>query len=334
MASLFGDLALPMQKGGAGDPLALVIEHYTGIVREQMDRLQVLKPFVNFIPLNGTNVISTRAFGKTAIAKRTADLVGSVLPTTTDAKAGKNTLMVEAVLYARHAIDVWQEVVSDWDYWDRLAKADGIEWAKLYDQACIIQAGRAAKMTTSAHPGVSMADGHGGGNIVTFDAVGDGLNGNKILDKLIDLIVKFNNRDIDPTNGFMLICRPEQFWALAQADKLINTDFLTSSGQNMTNMPVLKTFGIPVVQTLNLPNTNISAHPLNTTENGQAFNVDFSDMPFLLCSQDALLAAEVLPLTVNYHKSDDALAKLITSYASFSVGVDNPRMAGAILRAT
>jgi len=333
MASLF-DTTLPMQIGGAGDELALVIEHYTGQVQAQMDRRQVLKPYIGFQTLKGTNVISTRAIGKSTIATRTDALRGAVLPTTGEPKSGRNTLMVETTLYIRHALDVWQKAVMDWGYMDELARADGIEWAKFYDQACIIQAGRAAKMTTSAHTGVALADGHGGGNTVTFDAVGDASNGDKIYSKLMELIIKFQNRDIDPTTGdFMLLCRPEHLWALGQAEKIINQDYLTSQGQNLAGTPILKAFGIPVVSTMNLPNSNITSHKLNTTENGNAFNVDFSDMPFVLCSQQALIAAEVLPLTIKYHTSDDTLADLVTSYGSFSVGVDNPRMAGALLKA-
>ena len=324
--------SLPMQIGGADAEEALVIEHYSGQVIQSMERKQALKPYINFHPLRGTNVISTRAVGSTAIATRTDALRGAVLPTTEDALIGKNTLMVETTLYTRHALDVWQEAVMDWNYMDELARADGVAWAKLYDEACIIQAGRAAKKAASQHVGVTTASGHGGGNRVMFDGPGQTTDGNKAYDKLIELIVKFQNRDVDPTGSdFMIICRPEYLWSLSQAEKIINLDYITAQGQSMANTPVLKAFGIPVIGTMNMPKTDINSHPLNTTSNANAFNVDFSDIPYLLVSQRALIAAEVLPLTVKYHDSPDTLAKVVTSYASFSVGVDDPRMAGCLL---
>ena len=324
--------SLPMQIGGDGAEEALVIEHYSGQVIQAMDRAQVLKPFVNFHPLRGTNVISTRAVGKTKIATRTDALRGAVLPTTEDAKIGKNTLMVDTTLYTRHALDVWQEAVMDWNYMDELARADGIAWAKLYDEACILQAGHAAKKGASQHDGVDAASGFGGGNRVMFDAPGQTTDGNKAYEKLIELIVKFQNRDVDPTAGdFMVICRPEYLWSLSQADKIINLDYVTAQGQSMAGTPVLRTFGIPVVSTMNMPRTKVTDHPLSTVNNKNGFDVDFSDMPYLLVSQRALIAAEVLPLTVKYHDSPDTLAKVVTSFASFSVGVDDPRMAGALL---
>ncbi len=320
----------PMQQGGTGDTMALAIEHYTGRMFEQMARLQALKPYVRFDKLTGTNVLSTRAFGKTSIAKR--EEAGTVLPNTAEPKVGRNHLMVETLLYSRHNLDVWMQAVTDYPYLDKLATADGTEWAKLYDQACIIQAGKAARMTTSAHTGVTLADGHGGGNTVAFASVASSKDGNLIVGKLRELIVKFQNRDIDPTSGgWLLLCRPEYLWAMSEAEQIINTDYLTSSGQVLTGTPIIRMFSIPVVATMNMPDTNITSHLLNTTENGNAFNVDFSNMPFVLVHGDALIAAEVLSLQTRQHFSEERLCDVITSFSSFSVGVDNPRLAGAML---
>lgn len=322
------NLIRPGQNGGTGATDALHIEEYTGVVHGTIDRKSVIKPMVPVRSVRGTSVLQSYAVGEAQLQVLAPGVAaeGSLQP-----HFGKNTLTVDTVILARNTfpmLDVWQD---NKDARTLVGQEHGKKLAKFMDQAFAIQAIKAALATNSRYAGVD-GKGHSGGNQVVMADATDRSDPAKLSAYLIDLFVKFAQKDIDvQTDDFAVMVKPAEFFTLLQNEQLINTTYLTAAGTSIQGF-VLKQYGVPILQSNNFPGgETITGHFLSNAANSNAYDGDFSKVVASVFSPTALLAGETIPVTTAVFWDEKLKCWFVDCHTAFGVTVDRADFAGAIL---
>lgn len=318
----------PGQNGGTGAIDALHIEEFTNEVHGTIERKSVLAPWVPTRSVQGTSVLQSYAVGETSLQR----LVPGEAPDGTTARFGRNSIKVDTTILGRNIVPLLEDFQTKYDARALIGQEQGKRHAKFKDQSFFIQAIKAAQLTDTAYTGVS-GQGHSGGNRVTMAGASDDLDPALMYDYLGQLMVQFQNKDIDPGTEDMLIAvRPELFMTLLQNEWLINTNYTTAAGNRVDAM-VLKTYGVPVISSTNfVGGQNITGHLLSNAGNGNAYDGDFSKVVAGVFSPMALMAGETIPLTTNVWFNDLDKQWYIDSWTSFAVGPDRAEYAGIIVK--
>lgn len=317
----------PGQNGGTGAVDALHIEEYTNELHGTIERKSVLAPWIPTRSVQGTSVLQSYAIGETTLQK----LVAGEAPDGTPAKFGKNSLTIDTVILGRNIVPLLDDFQTKYNARAEIGREQGKKHAKFKDQSFFIQAIKSALLTDTKYTGVSGA-GHSGGNKVTMAGAGDATDPALMYDYLGQLMVKFQNKDIDPASDDMLIAvRPELFMTLLQNEWLVNTNYTTAAGNSVSAM-VLKTYGVPVVSSTNfVGGQTITGHLLSNAANSNAYDGDFSKVVAGVFSPTALMAGETIPLTTNVWFNDLDKQWYIDSWTSFGVGPDRAEYSGVIV---
>jgi hypothetical protein len=323
------NITRPGQSGATGNIDALHIEEYTGIVERTIDRKMALKPFVHVRNVKGASVFTNFGVGESALQKVTP----GTPPDSTVTKFGKKTVQIDTTILARVAYPLLETWQTQYDARAETGEEHGKKLAKFMDQSFFIQALRAAKLTTSAYPGLVTTSGHFGGSQIVLTGANDFNDPAKMYAAIVDLIVKMQEKDVDPlTDDVIIACKPAMFGTLSQAELLINGQYLTSAG-NSIQMAMLKHSGIPILMSNNSAlGENITGNLLSNATNGNAYDGDFTKDVLVALSPRALMAGETIPVTTNVEWSQKDLAWLVDAYTAYAVGVNRPEFAGVISR--
>jgi hypothetical protein len=318
----------PGQDGGTGAIDALHIEEYTGVVEQTIARKSALEGFVTARSVKGTSVITNFAVGESTLQK----LVPGVTPDGTESKFGKNSLTVDTVILARNIFPLLETWQTSYDARAEVGQEHGKKIAKFRDQAYFIQALKTALLTSARHAGVDGA-GHSGGSQVTMAGSSDNLDPAKLYGYIADLFVKMEEKDVDPrTDDVMIAVKPAEFYTLLQNEQLINTQYKTSNGTSIDAF-LLKTWGVPVISSNNFPGgSNISGHLLSNSDNGNAYDGDFTKAVAVAFSPRALLAGETIPLTTDVFWDQKSKHWFVDAYLAFAAGPNRAEFAGAIYK--
>lgn len=328
--SLFTDTPVrPNQQNQAGPIDALTITEFTGIVEGTIARKAKLDPYIPRRTVKGTNSLQNYAVGETQLQV----LQPGVAPDGTLVDFSKLNLVIDTVVLARNIFPLLETFQNNFDVRKQVGQEQGKKIAKFTDQAFMIAGLKAAALTTSAYSGGSAGKpaGHFGGNSVTMAAAGDELDPAKLYKAIGDLFVKFENKDISPMEeDVILIMRPEQFYVLQQAEQIVNGHYLTSEGNKLSDVPIFKAWGVPVLSSNNLPNTQITGHLLSNANNSNAYDGDFRKTVLLAISPRALLAGETISLTSEVFWDQLSKQWFVDSYLAFGVTANRAEFAGVI----
>jgi hypothetical protein len=317
----------PGQQGGTGSVSALHIEEFTGMVHGTIQRRSKIAGFIPVRTVKGTSVIQDFGIGSTSMQKATP----GTAPDGQSVKFGKLNLVVDTLLLQRHNFPLLETWQTSYDARAETAKEQAKTHAKHYDQTFLIQAAKTAALTSTKLAGLDAAAGHFGGNQVTMSAASDAADPARFLSFLNDLFVKFEEKDVDVVaDGVVVFVKPAEFSILAENEYLINTNYVTSAGNTIQGQAVLKNKGVAIVQTNDLPTTNITGHLLSNSDNGNAYDGDFSKLKALAFAPQAILAGSTVPLTGSVDWSPEYLHWMVTSYLAYAVGPRRAEYAGAL----
>lgn len=319
------------QKNQAGDISALTIEEYTGTVEESIERRSVMSPWISHRPVKGTNTITNYAIGETVLTT----LVPGEAPEGAPHSFSKLSLTVDTTIMARNIVPILEDFQNNFGARQKLGNEQGKAIAKMKDQSLMIQGIKAARLTDSAYGnGAGKPEGFKGGNKVTLTAAGDELDPAKLFKAFTDLNVLFEDKDIEPqAEDMVAIVRPSTYYAMLQADQIINKDYITSEGTSLKGVPTFAEWGIPVLKSNNLPNTVITGHKLSNAGNGNAYDGDFTKVVALVMSPDALLAGETISLTTDVWFDKLTKQHFIDAYLAFAATPNRAEYAGVIEKA-
>lgn len=319
----------PNQQNQSGALDALNITEFTGIVEGTLARTSKLDPYIQRRRVVGTNSLTNYAVGETQLQT----LQPGVAPDGSLVSFSKLNLVIDTVVLARNIFPLLETFQNNFDVRKQVGQEQGKKIGKFTDQAFMIAGIKVARLTNSAYANVAgdKPEGHAGGHIQTLASAADATDPAALYQAIADALVAMEEKDVSPqTEDVMLIVRPEQFYVLQQAEQIINGEYLTSDGNKLTGVPIFKAWGIPVISSNNLPNTNITAHPLSNANNGNAYDVDATKVVGLLISPRALLAGETIPLTSKVFFDDLSKQWFVDSWLSFGVTGNRAEFAAVI----
>src|SRR5690606_41985166 len=104
------------------------------------------------------------------------------------------------------------------------------------------------------------SSGHQGGTTQNI-ASADRSDPAAIYAALAGLFAQMEEKDVDPSqDDIVLVLRPTDFYALMQAEQIINGQYVTAAGTKQDGF-IFKAFGVPVIRTHNFPAGQHIPHP-------------------------------------------------------------------------
>lgn len=315
----------PNQSLGVGDELALAIEEFTGIVEQTITRRSATMGMLNIRPVRGTTTITNEGLGESTLQKVTP----GTIPDGNVNEAARINLTVDTLILARNITPLLDSFQKNYDFRAGIGREHGEKIARFWDEAMLIQALKAAALGASAFGALN---GHNGGSTKVLASSGDATDPAALYSAISDLFVSMENKDVVPSLDDVIVAvKPAQFYALLDAEQIVNGEYVTSSGTRFENAKMLKAFGVPVVSANNLPTTNISGHLLSNSRNSNAYDGDFTKTVAAVFSAKALLVGETIPLTNSVFYEERDKAWYIDSHLSFGVTPNRAEYAGRIV---
>lgn len=316
--------------GSAAGTMDQCIAEYGGHVEHTIVRRSALQGWVPLRSVRGTNQVQNFAVGEATLQKVTP----GTPPDAAKAEFSKASLTIDTVINARNAIALLETFQTQYDARQEIGMEHGNKIAKFFDQSMFIQAAKASLLTNSKFNPAGQTlkpTGHFGGNVVTMTASGDALDPAKLYKAVRDLCVLFEKKDVVPAqDDLILAVQPAQFYALRDAEQIINADYLTSAGNKLEGVAIYKALGVPVVSSNNIPNSNITGHLLSNAANGNAYDYDFTKLVGLMFSARALLAGETIPLESDVFYDKIYKTWFVDSHLSYGVTANRAEYAGSI----
>lgn len=319
----------PNQQNQAGPLDALTIEKFTGRVEGTIARRSALAGFVTTEQLVGTDTMTNKGVGEVQLQK----LVPGVAPDGMRVDISKASLTVDTVINARHVFPLLETIQTDFNVKGSVADEQGKKHAKFRDQAFFIMAAKTSLRTESAYNGgtAGKPGGYSGGSQVYLDTAGDAKDPAKLYKAVADLAIQMELKDVDPGADDVMLCvGPEVFYTLQQAEQIVNSNYVTSNGTKLDNVPIFKAFRIPVISSNNVPKGVVTNHELSNAANSNAYDGDFSKLVAVAFSPRALMAAHAIELETKVWFDDNFKHYVVDSWTSFGVGPNRAEYAGSI----
>lgn len=317
----------PNAKNAGVDPLELVIEEFTGMVEGTIQRRSVTEGWLPIRSVKGTATITNYAVGESTLGK----VVPGETPDGAVSKFSKTSVTVDTLVYARTTIALLETFQTQFDVRKEIANEHGKKIAKLKDQAFLIQGIKAAQLTSSPY---GATDGHSGGSQQTLTNALDVNDPAKLYAAFAALFTKIELKDVDPIDDDLVVfVRPDIFYTLLQSEQVINGQYKTADGTSVDGM-VFKAWGVPVMSTNNLPNTNITEATAGSVASlmGADYVVDATKVVALVMSPRALLAGETIALTADAFYDKLSKSNYVDAHLAFAAGPNRPEYAGVLLK--
>lgn len=316
----------PNQSLGAGDELELVIPEYVGEVTGTFERMAKLSPFVDFKSVQGTATITKEGIGESTLGVITP---GETPDQTSQNQFAQHSLTVDTVVLARTMLPILDVFQKRYDVRTALGREHGKKIAKFYDQSVAIQAAKAAALSASSYGALP---GHSGGTTVTLADLAAAKDPAILYSAISDMLAAMEDKDVDPQgDGVILALRPDLFYALSDAEQIVNSNYVTFNGKEIVNAKVLKAHGIPVISSNNVPRSNITGHLLSNSRNSNAYDGNFTKLMAVAFAPEALLGGETIPLTSKVFWDDVSKHWYVDSWLSYGVKPDVAAKAARIV---
>lgn len=309
----------------ATNPLALHIEEYGGVIEGTIARKSIVRNFIPVRSIKGTSTISNFQVGESTLQK----VVPGTAPDGNVVGATKIKLTVDTLINARAIVPLLDDFQNSYDARSAIGSEHGKKFAKFIDQAFLIQAIKAARISSMTNYPAGWAP----GTTSAFTTAGQELDPAALEDKCADMFTAMEEKDVDPlTDDIVLVLRPQAYYTLLKNDRLVDRTFVLSDGTEIKTKS-LNVYGVPVYVSNNLPNTNVTGHFLSNSGNGNAYDGDFTKVVACAFSPRALLAGETIPLTPDVFYDPISKSWFIDAHTSFGVTPNNPAFAGVITAA-
>lgn len=281
----------PNARLGGANEFELVLEEFTGMVEESIVTRSVTEGWMPIRTVKGTATITKDAIGESTLQV----LEVGKTPDGTNNQFSDNSLTIKTVVLARSALPMLDVFQTKYDARKAVANEHGKALAKMRDAAFLVQIAKAGLATASKYGALP---GHSGGTQHTLTTAGDEKDPAKLYKAINSLLAKLEEKDVVPQeDGHALFVRPSVYYALMEAEQIINGDYLTSDGNKVQGVPVLKALGVPIIKTNNMPHTNTVSTPDTVAKlMGGDYSGDFSKVVMMLASPKAILAGETISL--------------------------------------
>ena len=245
----------------------------------------------------------------------------------------KFNIVVEVMLYIRHPIDY----MDDWtapDFLAELGQNAGTAFARMYDQAHIIRLQKAGTWAAPAHlkTGNAFYDGFYKSAALLAPASGTSLteaqhedNAAALVEAHAQAVQELIQRRV-PIGDMITLVTPKVYSELLHSNKVISSEFSTGAG-DFAGRRVVQINGIPVVEHTEFPTGAITAHPLSTTGNSNAFNItaDEAKAEMIIFSKSlSLVTVTAKPWTSRFWDDEAHMTNVLDCYSMLTIDTRRP----------
>lgn len=327
---------------GSSGNQALLIEKFDGRVQTIRQKLSVTAGVWPWKPLIGTDTMSNAAMGDPSLSA----VVPGVEPAASKIEVGKMIVQVKTPIIAKIITPMLAQIQDHLDIKSRTPENFAKKIAKHEDITLLLKCIHSALYEhTTLEGGSIVITGKGTGGILPMGTVGTlaAANDEKDPTKLDAAIIAMHQGlaelDLDPlTDGFAYM-RPEQYFTLLKADKLVSIDYSAGNG-NYANASVLKAAGIPIKMTNRIMTTADTVASPRTVDSvaalyGSAYETSATQAKckVLYATTDTIMVATSIPLTTEMFWDSKTLCWYLQTYEAFGAAPDRTDMCGAIFAA-
>ena len=322
--SFLNDLSRPHYAGKNAD-VDIHLEEHLGIVDKAFAYTSKFAPLMNIRTLRGTNVARIDRIGNVKVGGRKSGEELAISRVVND----KWNLTVDTLLYLRHQFDNQDEWVSDLAMRKEVAELDGIELAKMFDQACLIAVAKAAALPAPT----DLEDSFSPGILKTATLTGTPA---EKADQLVrihrQVCEEFVDRDLgdDLYSEGITPVSAQVFSLLLEHGKLMNVEFQGVGGavNDFARSRVAILNGVRVLETPRFARKAITGHPL-----GSAFNVSADEalrQMLVFIPSKTLITAQVQPVTAKFWEWEEKFSWVLDTFQMYNIGARRPDTAAAV----
>jgi len=289
----------------SGEVPTLLIEKFTGKVKESYIRQENLLRFFDVQQVQGTNMVSEKFMGDTQLQV----LSPGQDPEATTTDQDKNALIIDTTVIARNTVAAFHDIQNDIEgYNSKLSNNQSKQLARLEDEMVIQQLIYGAQSQTKAVKTNPRVTGHGFSYqiSITDDQAKDPENLQAAIELAVENMMtgKDGGDGVDRDDMYVMIPWVE-FNILRDAERIVNADYQTFAGDTVSGF-TLKTFNIPIIPSNRFPRlaadgtTVISrTSRLSNASNGQRYTASVSQAKAkaVIFKPEALLTGKTIEMT-------------------------------------
>lgn len=289
----------------SGEVDTLLVEKFTGKVKEAYIRQENLLRFFDVQMVVGTNMVSEKFMGDTQLQI----LSPGQDPEATTTEQDKNALVVDTTVISRNAVAMFHDIQNDIDgYNSKLSMNQAKQLARLEDEMVVQQLIYSAQSNTLAERTTARVSGHGFSYQISISSAQAG--DPEDLQAAIELSIENMMTGKDGGDGVdlddMYIMVPWiEFNVLRDAERIVNSDYSTFQGDTVSGF-TLKSYNVPVIPSNRFPRvapngTDVVSRTgqLSNATNGQRYtaSLDQAKSKAIVFKPEALLTGKTIDMT-------------------------------------
>ncbi len=303
------------QVNSAGTADALFLKVFSG---------EVLSTFQRENQMLGMTTVRTISSGKSAQFPVTGTVSSSYHTAGNEItgqaiKHNEKVINIDDMLLADAFVAEIEELKQHYDVRSIYSKEMGQALANTVDKHLLSLAILASQASAN------ISGGNGGTEITDADA---NTNATSLISSVFEAIQKLDENNV-PTAGRVCIVAPDQYYQLANVDKLVNRDFSSDNG-DFGKGTVLSIGGVPIVKSntaVGVFGTDLSAS-ISGTNN--TYNGDFSNHYAVVMQSSAIGTVKLKDLVMESTYDPRRLGTLMTARMALGSGILRPESAVSI----
>ena len=307
------------QVNSANDANALFLKVFSG---------EVLSTFARENMMLGMTTVRTIASGKSAQFPVTGtvsanyhtagnEILGQAI------KHNEKVINIDDMLIADAFVAEIEELKNHYDVRSIYSKEMGQALANKVDKHLLSLAILASRVTTPNVTGGKVGD-----EIIDADA---NTNATSLIESVFEAIQKLDENNV-PSSGRVCVVAPDQYYQLANVDKLVNRDFSSDNG-DFGKGTVLSIGGVPIVKSNTA--TEVFATDLSASISGtnNTYNGDFSNTYAVVMHSSAIGTVKLKDLVMESNYDYRRIGTLLTGRMALGHGILRPESAISIATA-
>jgi len=303
------------QVNSSGDANALFLKVFSGEVLSTFQKENQMLGMTNVRTISNGKSASFPVTGTVSSSYHTAgaEITGQAV------KHNEKVISIDDMLLADTFVAEIEELKSHYDVRSIYSKEMGQALANTVDKHLLSLAILASKASAT------ISGGNGGTEITDADA---NTNATSLISSVFEAIQKLDENNV-PTAGRVCIVAPDQYYQLANVDKLVNRDFSRDNG-DFGKGTVISIGGVPVVKS----NTAVSVfgQDLSSAISGtnNTYNVDASNHYAVVMHSSAIGTVKLKDLVMESNYDPRRLGTLMTARMALGHGILRPESAVSI----
>jgi len=289
----------------SGEVDSLLIEKFTGKVKEAYIKQENLLRFFDVQQVVGTNMVSEKFMGDTQLQV----LSPGQDPEATTTEQDKNALVVDTTVISRNTVAMFHDIQNDIEgYNSRLSMNQAKQLTRLEDEMVVQQLVYSAQSNTKAARTTPRVTGHGFSyqTSISETQASDPENIQAAIELNIEkMMTGADGGDgVDLDDMYIMMPWPE-FNILRDAERIVNADYLDFAGETVFGF-TLKSFNVPIIPSNRFPRlapngTDVVSRTkrLSNATNGQRYTatVDHAKAKAVIFKPEALLTGKTIEMT-------------------------------------